>query len=363
MQNYHNVLSNEAHEQSHPRKGSFTLTEMLVCTAIGAILVALLAPAVQQARVAAQRTQMKNDMKNLGLAVHNFEQAHGHLPSAFEYDANTKMPIPWTVQLLPYLDQAPLYNTYDRTKGPNEQASEILEAKVEVLSRWDRGGDFSPGTVPGNRQPNGVSMMMVAGDGVFNGNLPPTDPPHINRQGMFFPRNSKEGFNGMITPGKAQRIRDVTDGMSNTIMAVESSGPNTVHDRPYFNLGDLTVNGAHQGGVTIHKSLLEDSPSTVYGPPAGGGSQNTPIDRSHERWAGRNWTTLLRTGKSSPNLAVRLYEGTSERYEGDVQVLLGDGSVRTIRRIDGVANDSDQANLGLIRALVTRSGGEVVPEF
>lgn len=174
MQTFSNVLSKPETSQ-HPR-GGWTLIEALTTTTIIGVLLALTLPAVQQARNAVRRTEMKNDLHNVGIAVHAFEQSNGRLPSAFEYDPSTKKPIPWTVQLLPYLDQAPLYNAYDRSENPNDQAPAILEAKVPVLSRGDAGGDFSPGTVPGNRQPNGVSIMMSAGDGVFANNLPPTDP-------------------------------------------------------------------------------------------------------------------------------------------------------------------------------------------
>jgi len=108
------------------RRKAFTLIELLVVIAIIAILIALLLPAVQQAREAARRTQCRNNLKQLGLAVHNYESSHSCLPSGYinygnypaigslnteDFDANTWDASPgwgWGTLLLPYIDQAPL---------------------------------------------------------------------------------------------------------------------------------------------------------------------------------------------------------------------------------------------------------------
>src|SRR5690349_10727234 len=103
------------------RRG-FTLIELLVVIAIIAILIALLLPAVQQAREAARRTQCKNNFKQLGLAIHNYESTHGTAPAgrmSLGYCQNataTNVPDPLTRNghglslLLPFIEQAPLYN-------------------------------------------------------------------------------------------------------------------------------------------------------------------------------------------------------------------------------------------------------------
>lgn len=87
-------------------KRGFTLIELLVVIAIIAILIALLLPAVQQAREAARRTQCRNNLKQLGLAVHNYENSYNVLTMGA--DASL---IGWRQYLYPYIDQAPLYNT------------------------------------------------------------------------------------------------------------------------------------------------------------------------------------------------------------------------------------------------------------
>ena len=89
----------------------FTLIELLVVIAIIAILIALLLPAVQQAREAARRTQCKNNLKQLGLAIHNYHDTHGCIPIA---DVNgTSTPISAHARLLPYIEQDNLYRLVD----------------------------------------------------------------------------------------------------------------------------------------------------------------------------------------------------------------------------------------------------------
>jgi prepilin-type N-terminal cleavage/methylation domain-containing protein len=102
---------------SKPRRRGFTLIELLVVIAIIGLLVGLLLPAVQQAREAARRTQCKNNLKQIGLALHNYHKAHGVFPPGLvQLWPRPAPPVPvrnhfaWGGFILPYLDQAPLYN-------------------------------------------------------------------------------------------------------------------------------------------------------------------------------------------------------------------------------------------------------------
>src|ERR1700759_2816615 len=108
------------------RRG-FTLIELLVVIAIIAVLIALLLPAVQQAREAARRSQCKNNMKQLGLAVHNYHDTYNHLPMCY-YWGPAGLPGPtgsptqgpqssWMIGILPFVDQAPLYSVLDFRYG------------------------------------------------------------------------------------------------------------------------------------------------------------------------------------------------------------------------------------------------------
>ena len=100
----------------------FTLIELLVVMAVIAVLIALLLPAVQQAREAANRTQCKNNLKQLGLAYHNYQDAHGQIPWSAFIDADLVGGLVLSnahgfgVYLLPYLEQMQIYNAYDMTQ-------------------------------------------------------------------------------------------------------------------------------------------------------------------------------------------------------------------------------------------------------
>ena len=100
----------------HPlprQRTAFTLVELLVVIAIIGVLVALLLPAVQSAREAARRSQCTNNLKQLSLALHNYETVHNTLPPA-GIDSNQ---MGWTVLLLPFFEQQALYDQFNFNKG------------------------------------------------------------------------------------------------------------------------------------------------------------------------------------------------------------------------------------------------------
>jgi prepilin-type N-terminal cleavage/methylation domain-containing protein len=103
-------------------RSGFTLIELLVVIAIMSRLFSLLLPAVQQAREAARRVQCKNNLKQIGVALHNYHDAHGKFPPGFIRDHGSA----WSAMILPELDQSPLYNTISWgskwSSGDNEAA-------------------------------------------------------------------------------------------------------------------------------------------------------------------------------------------------------------------------------------------------
>ena len=92
------------------RRSAFTLIELLVVIAIIAVLIALLLPAVQQAREAARRSQCKNNLKQYGLALHNYHDNYGCFPIGSEANWSNGAFLSWQSRILPYVDQSPIYN-------------------------------------------------------------------------------------------------------------------------------------------------------------------------------------------------------------------------------------------------------------
>ncbi|APZ96042.1 DUF1559 domain-containing protein [Fuerstiella marisgermanici] len=205
------------------RRVGFTLIELLVVIAIIAILIALLLPAVQQAREAARRTQCKNNMKQIGLAIHNYHDT----ALCFPMNARNLQPqtngFSWIAMCLPYFDQAPLYSqldfnlkTIDTTGSPANRdlietplpmllcPSDPTQAVRSDLAAW-WAWPAAPSAVGGRNSggPAGVTCYM-------------------GYQGDWFDSNPPDGVFER-SPSVKVKFRDVIDGLSNTLIVGERS--------------------------------------------------------------------------------------------------------------------------------------------
>lgn len=195
---------------------AFTLIELLVVIAIIAVLVALLLPAVQQAREAARRSGCKNNMKQLALAMHNYETTHRTLPPGYVHKfgpAGTALQpanhagLAWGSMLLPQFDQTPLFEQFD-SHVPVWDAVNLIPRETHLPVFLCPSDPYSEGgfvvrddTVTPVERYAAASYAANWGPSTATINL---DDTPLQSQGVFY-RNS------------STRIRDITDGLSNTL--------------------------------------------------------------------------------------------------------------------------------------------------
>ncbi len=239
-----------------PRRRAFTLIELLVVIAIIAILIALLLPAVQQAREAARRTQCRNNLLQLGLALHNYDMSFEVLPPG---TVNSEGPIKneavgyhvsWTVQFLPMLEHTPLFNKFDFNAGAYSANSEpVRSAQLAYL------------TCPSDYEFLYVNeklgtLFASSYAGVFGGEDVAID---ARNNGLLF-------MNSSIT------FREIRDGSSNTLVFGEKINPRESADLGWTSGTSATLRNT---GVAINQgwdviNYISRTESKVTEPPSAG---------------------------------------------------------------------------------------------
>jgi len=290
----------------------FTLIELLVVIAIIAVLVALLLPAVQQAREAARRSSCKNNMKQIGLALHNYHDTANILPSGRFHSGIGTYRWGWIQRMLHYIDQAPLYNqidfnvngwqngNYDFFKQPMAEflcpsdalKDEIREEEGFAAPTWILAQADYAGVIGDYQNSTGLGQTPTYGNVGYGGTR----------------------IRGMISRwAKSASFPKVTDGLSNTFMVGECIGAMCI----------VQNWGTQSWGTTAHpinfmnRSLADNLPT-----------------QANPRW--------------DESIGFRSF------HVGGCHFLLGDGSVRFVsENVDGAT----------YRALASRDGGEVISGF
>ncbi len=212
------------------RRRGFTLIELLVVIAIIAILIALLLPAVQQAREAARRTQCKNNLKQWGLGLHNYHDTHQVYPLQAAYLAGVNSQRSWIVMTLPYIDQAPLYNQFDFNLQGLSTTVNASGFSNRALIQRNLTAALCPSDpdsiTPSNRTDNasGIALALTnyaasVGDHI---NATTATGTTITYSAYGNSASTSATCRGFISRyGWSARIRDITDGTSNTFAVGE----------------------------------------------------------------------------------------------------------------------------------------------
>lgn len=326
-----------------PKKRGFTLIELLVVIAIIAILIALLLPAVQQAREAARRSQCKNNLKQIGIALHNYHDTFRMFPhnaSAGGTNVTNSGPS-WLVRILPYIDQAPAYNqitfngadwTMQYANNPNaDLVDELRVAMLNCPSSPMPPTRSQTTAANGSRTYQMTNYVGINGSYFTGGSSSVVETPNDAAVSSY----GNTVYNGMIVKsggkGRSTRMRDVTDGTTNTMVVSEQSdyffdNTGAKHDYRASNWSG----GAWASGRPESNQWTLNVTSIRY-----------PI----------NYSGVAQTGM---NNGFRKHTLLTSAHTGGVHALLGDGSVRFL---------SENIEFTILTALADISDGTVIGEF
>ncbi|MEK6261763.1 MAG: DUF1559 domain-containing protein [Planctomycetota bacterium] len=298
------------------RPSGFTLIEMMIVIAIIAVLICLLLPAVQQVRESARRTQCKNNLMQIGIALQNYESAHRVLPPGTQNvtgpivskEDETDFHMGWITQILPFMELTNDYNHIDFTSSVYSQANRPVRARFLACLICPS----DPSTLP-----PGVGVTNYCG--IHNDYETPID---VNQNGVLFLNSSV-------------RCEQITDGLSNTVFVVES---------PINQGGELgwmsgTKSSLRNGVVWKNRGQLD--------------ANGNPAPPEYQSWINRLFNSPPRVVSVS-NAGTNQVGGPGSYHTGGAQFLLGDSSVRFL---------SENIDPATLRTLMHRADGEMMGDF
>ena len=332
------------------RERGFTLIELLVVIAIIAILIALLLPAVQMAREAARRSQCVNNLKQIGLAIHNYHDDFRAFPPGSMFCSPDpvlgSIPSHWSghALILPYLEQSGIYGSinfalpvWGGLGAPPYNVDVHATVRMQRLEVFLCPSDQNPGTGSSGYGPNNY----MANWGVF----------HLD--GLF---------QAVVWPGGTITVAKVTDGLSNTAAfaeCIKGDDSTGIRDRRTKVFDLATLSGAGNCRSMTDQEILQHADQC-----ASLNTQATTYSSVKGAWWGfgmPGWTGYRHRTGPNQNACNCLPSGfwlgpitASSEHPGGVNVLLADGSVRWV---------GDAIDLGIWRAMGTRDRSEQVDRY
>jgi prepilin-type N-terminal cleavage/methylation domain-containing protein/prepilin-type processing-associated H-X9-DG protein len=334
--------------RSRPRFSptGFTLIELLVVIAIIAVLIGLLLPAVQKVREAAARMSCQNNLKQIGLALHNYHDANQMFPMGHATSGSNSWSLPWAVSILPYLEQSSLFSKFDLTKRFNDPVNQGPQAQtrlaVYVCPSSPSNGQVwtDTWTSPNEGFPGPSSWTVSASDYVATCGVQ-------GRYWQKFYSSYRGNTNGVMQNNQQFSISMITDGTSNTFLVGENGGG-----------PDLWARGR----------LIATAPDYVGAPPGFGGVEGHAWadTENGEVWSGKGFdfaTGLDNSGSGlgHPNTCILNcnnsagnHGGWYSFHSGIVNFVFADGHVRSV---------SDQTSGKIILELITAAGGLNIDDY
>lgn len=325
-----------------PTSRGFTLVELLVVIAVIGILIALLLPAVQAVREAARRAQCKNNLKQIGLALHSYHNVHQGLPAnRYIHGPLTRAPgWGWPTMILPFVEEQGLYDQFKlkhRLTDPQNQAAlgtvlpMFLCPTASTTPPHQKIQDASGGGANRINSPGIATTNYVANGGTFSGSLfSPVSSSAVRRNGAF-------------CADVSYNFRDFTDGTSNTFAIGEA-----IH----YGNGTTAGTGSFLWDPTLYGFI--DLASGLAG-----------VELTGAR------LTTQKMNPPSGAAALALREAFSSQHDGGCHFLMADGAVRFVSEdihhtgydLAPPNNNFQYSRLGVYQRLSGRNDRQIIPDF